>query len=142
MTRNILSLSFAVVVLASCNGGKKAECKKPINPNGDSELALLMREMAKSTESWRDEVKEGEVLTELDLSRLKTATPTDSTVPGPEFNGFADTYLASVEHFLSEDSISVYRFNLMVDQCMNCHSSFCPGPMKRIEKMYIRSATE
>jgi len=133
---------MVLAVLASCNDGKKAECKKPINPNGDSELALLMREMAKATESWKDEVKEGELLTELDLSRLKTATPTDSTVPGPEFNGFADAYMASVEHFLSEDSVSVYRFNLMVYQCMNCHSSFCPGPMKRIEKMYIRPEVE
>ena len=128
---------LCAIALQSCDSGKKAECKKPINPNGDSELALLMREMASTTELWKDEVRDGELASELDVSTIKTATPTDSTVSGATFNGFADAYTASIEHFLDDDSVSVYRFNQMVDKCMSCHSEFCPGPMKRIEKMYI-----
>jgi cytochrome c556 len=28
-------------------------------------------------------------------------------------------------------------YNLMVEACMNCHRSYCPGPMVRIKKLYI-----
>lgn len=35
-------------------------------------------------------------------------------------------------------SFSVFRFNRMVDQCMNCHTEFCPGPKKRIRKLYLK----
>lgn len=131
---------FLMIAAASsgCGPTGKGECKKPLNPNGDSELALLMRQMATATEAWKTEVKSGKLSTTLDISTLKTATPTDGTVSGNSFNGFADAYTASVNNFLKPDSVSVYRFNLMVDQCMNCHSNFCPGPMKRIEKMYVK----
>lgn len=126
------------VALASCGPKGNGECKKPLNPNGDSELALLMRQMATVTEAWKTEVQTGKLSTTLDISTIKTAKPTDGTVSGNSFNGFADAYTASVTNFLKPDSVSVYRFNLMVDQCMSCHADFCPGPMKRIEKMYLK----
>jgi hypothetical protein len=52
---------------------------------------------------------------------------------------FAETYIASIKSLETADSSSVFKFNNMVDQCMNCHTEFCPGPKNRIKKLYINS---
>lgn len=111
---------------------------RPVNPNGDSELALLMREMFEDGERIKAQVEQGQTPTGLrDFASIHSAIPTDSTVRGPVFTAFAEAYLESVRQMEAADSASVFRFNRMVDQCMNCHTEFCPGPKKRIAKLYI-----
>jgi hypothetical protein len=85
------------------------------------------------------QVERGEQPTGLrDFAAIHAAIPTDSTVKGPVFTAFAEAYLESVRQLEASDSSSVFRFNRMVDQCMNCHSEFCPGPKKRIRKLYLK----
>lgn len=132
-----LVVFMILVVLGSC---KQKECKKPasLNPNGDSELALLMREMFSESDSLRKLVTAGKPLSGLrKYETIHTAIATDPTVRGPIFDGFAAAYIESLKELESGDTASVARFNRMVDQCMNCHTQFCPGPKKRIKKLYI-----
>lgn len=136
-----LSIAFVLSLLLACTPPQQepaAESVRPINPNGDSELALLMRDMFEDGERIKAQVENGEMPTGLkDFAAIHAAVPTDSTVRGPVFTAFAEAYLESVRQMEAADSSSVFRFNRMVDQCMNCHSEFCPGPKKRISKLYI-----
>jgi len=131
---------FLIVVglMASCTSNDEQCAAPPLNPNGDSELALLMRQMAAESDSIRAAVLSGRdhpVWTR--LQQLHTATPTDANVTGPVFEGFANAFIHSVKSFEASDSLRKMHFNSVVDGCMQCHQEFCPGPMKRIAKLYI-----
>lgn len=110
-----------------------------INPNGDSELALLMREMFTESDSLRNLVLEAKELSGLrKFETIHSAVATDPSVRGPVFDAFSDAYINSIKKLEKADTSTVFNFNRMVDQCMNCHTEFCPGPRKRIKKLYIR----
>ena len=116
----------------------KPEAQRPVNPNGDSELALLMRDMFEESDSLKQLVVEGQQLSGLKKYQdIHSAIPTDPTVTGPVFEAFAEAYINSIKALETSDSTTVFNFNHMVDQCMNCHTEFCPGPKKRIKKLYI-----
>jgi hypothetical protein len=142
MKRMLMMLACALAACAQPDGVEKEVKARPINPNGDSELALLMRDMFDDGMRIKEQVQQGEQPTGLrDFQAIHTAIPTDSTVRTPVFAAFSEAYLQSVRELEAGDSSSVFRFNRMVDQCMNCHSEFCPGPKKRIRKLYIPEET-
>lgn len=127
-----------IVGLAACGPQQESKKQKPLNPNGDSELALLMRDMFEESDSLKQLVVDGKQLSGLKKYQdIHSAIPTDPTVTGPVFEAFAEAYIQSIKALETADSSSVFNFNHMVDQCMNCHTEFCPGPKKRIKKLYI-----
>lgn len=133
----LLIIGFAI----SCQEKQESKSKdaRPINPNGDSELALLMRDMFEESDSLKQLVLQGKSLSGLEkYENIHSAIPTDPTVTGPVFEAFATSYIESIKALEASDSTSIFNFNQMVDQCMNCHTEFCPGPKKRIKKLYIR----
>ena len=137
--RQLLSVA-ALGLLTACQPQQaEQQCApRPINPNGDSELALLMRDMFDDGMRIKAQVEQGEQPSGLrDFADSHAAIPTDSTGKGPVFTAFAEAYLTAVKQLEADDSSAVFRFNRMVDQCMNCHTEFCPGPKKRIKKLYI-----
>jgi hypothetical protein len=134
----IISL-FSLGLILGCKTETTEIKKHPINPNGDSELALLMRDMFEESDSLKQLVVDGKPLTGLKKYQdIHSAIPTDPTVNGPVFEAFAEAYINSIKELESADSSSVFNFNQMVDQCMSCHTEFCPGPKKRIKKLYIQ----
>ena len=141
MNRLIVT-TVVLFMLAACGQQKTCDkpiTKHPINPNGDSELALLMRDMFEESDSLKQRVVDGKQLTGLKKYQdIHSAIPTDPTVTGPVFEAFADAYVNSIKALEPSDSATVFNFNHMVDKCMNCHTEFCPGPKKRIKKLYIQ----
>lgn len=116
-----------------------AQHARPINPNGDSELALLMREMFEESDSLRQLVIQGKELSGLrKFETIHSDLATDPSVRGPVIDAFSEAYISSIKQLESADTATTFNFNRMVDQCMNCHTEFCPGPKKRIKKLYIR----
>ncbi|NUM50271.1 MAG: hypothetical protein HUU48_04065 [Flavobacteriales bacterium] len=130
-------------VLLSCNSHKTEEnCSSTpiINPNGDSELALLMRALYNAADSIKTQTAQNrpvdlEKLKAL-LTNLKTATPTDPNVHGEVFNGFAEKMSLQINN-LKADSSFVVTFNNLVNSCVDCHNEFCPGPIKKINKLRV-----
>lgn len=129
----------------SCDSGEavkempQTERKSKIKMAQDSELALLMRELTDETEAIREAMLAGE---EHPLWKrvedLHTATPTDASSSGPVFQGFSSAFIGSVAEMQAADSNHTQYFNAVIDRCMDCHATYCPGPMTRIEKFYIQ----
>lgn len=136
-----------VSMMVSCKNKEAdkaaAECKiasDDLNPNGDSELAILMRAMTVATEkntALLRENKETENYSDT-LNTILTAKPSDLGLDKDIFDGFAKTYLAAISDFNSADVANkIKAHNVIVQNCKSCHEQFCRGPLKRIAKMEI-----
>jgi hypothetical protein len=144
---------FAVAVIAlfafACstddpaqeNADSLAACKpKPLNPNGDSELAILMREMA----DWMDSCKVAVAANRNppgvpeSFKALMTAKRTDPNIDESTYQSMAHLFETKASNFDTYFDGDPYTFNEVVDACVSCHKVFCQGPLVRINKMYIQ----
>ena len=140
-----------VFLLSRCSNEKPAEeaagkdstaasCNKPLNPNGDSELALLMRDMMHSSENMREMIRQGKLPDKFPEAFLKihTAKPTDSTTKKASFDAFANNYIYNLQAlYHSPKEELTQNYNAVVNACVSCHTAHCPGPLKAINKLKI-----
>lgn len=144
----ILTVVLAVCALSfsDCTNnseeGKSGSAPKDtiINPNGSSELSLLMRQMQDSVAELKKLIEEGKQLGDfrLQFRELLTATPTDSSMKIGQYNDFAGNFFSSLGMvYQSEEGSVVEKYNEMVNACVDCHSEYCPGSIKKIRKLLI-----
>ena len=141
----LISVLFILIVIVSiisaCTNGKNAkECTKPLNPNGDSKLAILMRKMADNLEQEKtlilNQKIKGEYPTEFE--KIYSANPSSPNAKSENFNEYAHLYLQELKKYCQSDSFNrVLAFNNLVNSCIACHQNECPGPIQRIEKNLI-----
>ena len=136
----LISLT-SVILLAvsiSCSDGPKS-----LNPNGDSELALLMRAM------YDDGMKNKQLLLDgkqpevmVKYKQILTAKPTESMkVDAATFTPHALAYEMAMDSLIASDASNrVAAYQLMVNACMNCHQSMCPGPKVKIRHLSFSEA--
>lgn len=144
MNKKLSLASFMVlmgILLLSCAQEKKPK-SKIVNPNGDSELALLMREMFDHSMEIKEQLEaEGKFASIQRFDAMKTAEATEPEKAASDlYKAMADVYLSSVD--ITNEAPPSHRaksFNSMVDNCMNCHEQMCTGPMVKIKKLYISS---
>lgn len=145
-----LVLTVFILLLANCSSNsdksqneqsdKKEDCAKPLNPNGDSELALLMRKMMHTSESLKEMIKQGNLPKEFpeEFMKIHTAQPTDSETKKASFDGFASNYINNMKIlFESPKEELTKNYNAVITACVSCHSEHCPGPLKAINKLKI-----
>jgi hypothetical protein len=150
MTRIFLAVAAILLFAYACSSDQTAEqsssdsaaaCKpKPLNPNGDSELAVLMREMANWTDSCKAAIVSGRPVPPKPekLGTLHTAKRTDETIDASLYNSMASLYQGMVLQFeQSPESGRKDAYNSMVSACAGCHQNFCQGPLVRINKMFL-----
>lgn len=135
MHLKLTSFAFLAAILAlACTGDKQ------LNPNGDSELALLMRKMYDDALATKQRVQNGgSASVAADVEKILTAKATEpEKVASPEYAQFAQAYLASVKSLEGVSAAeSPAHFTGMVNACMNCHEALCPGPTRRIKNLYL-----
>lgn len=106
-----------------------------------SELAMLMRTIHEDAKSWRATIQDGDLVVEdVDIyQKMVESTPTKPEVKGPAFEGFAKHYQMQIDSLTAAKDISLAAgaYNNLVSSCITCHESFCPGPVKTIQKLYI-----
>ncbi|TSA49374.1 MAG: hypothetical protein D4R43_03960 [Sphingobacteriales bacterium] len=151
MANKIFTLLLFLFVFIACNQNKKesvtAEQTKSdslktcsINPNGQSELAELMRQMQGYFNSMRGVAITQNINSDMPdfFNKLHTAKPTDSTMVDSEFDSRTDDYLKTVKalyhHYPESQPMA---FNAVIAKCQSCHEHYCPGPLSAIKKMYI-----
>lgn len=140
----VFFLMVFFIGLLACSNADNGGGKAPLNPNGDSELALLMREMEADAKRMKLQVKNGELPEVLKkFAEIHTAEPTEEgKTDGAEYQVYAQSYLQTIQAMQNADEETAPKlFNNIVESCMNCHQAMCPGPMVRIEKLYLPKET-
>lgn len=98
-------------------------------------MALMMRAIYDQSKAMRSDLDSGKMLDSafyrfLEFHELE---PTDSTVLVEVFYQHNEKFKAAYEALLRESNKPAY--NAMLTACVNCHEDFCPGPIKRINKL-------
>lgn len=144
--KNAFLILLCALLYVSCNQNDAAknesensESCAPLNPNGDSERALMMRKMTVLAEANAKALRNGEDLTAYngefsDLANTNGTMPVDSAF----FKGMSAMYIQALNDLYAapaEDRIRLH--NNMVMSCQNCHAQTCRGPLKRIDKLIV-----
>ena len=149
MIRKVISLcAIGALLIVGCtsNNTTQESCKNEgdINPNGSSELSLIMRKMAAHLAENRDALKAGKgiVAAPKEIDNLLTAKKTDEEIDKTIYDGYAKLYQQRIIEFNetanAPDSLKIKAHNNLVSTCRDCHSNFCPGPMVVINQLDIK----
>ncbi len=107
----------------------------PRNPNGDSELSVLMRQFV-------DDLREARVLLEAGQPvkplfpvhrKMRCAWPTRPDERSPRFDSLAVNYLYLVRAYDAAPGRDTY--NGVIQGCISCHAASCGGPLDFIDGM-------
>lgn len=139
-----IKLAFIVAItiwVLSCSTEKHTppSAGNYINPNGSSELAVLMNELFVEAEIAKQKIANGEKPKwKVDAKNILTAAATEpEKVASPEYKAFAASYIEAVKMLKKcSPAEAPERFKMMATACMNCHNALCPGPKKRIQKLF------
>lgn len=109
--------------------------ESPRNPNGDSELAVLMRRMVEQLKENRLRVKGGESIERMWPAHrtMRCAWPTNPDERNEGYDGRAQSYLATVRAF--DEAPSQATYNGVVNGCIACHQVNCGGVIGFLETL-------
>ncbi|GEM_PF-1351469 len=107
----------------------------PRNPNGDSELAVLMRRMVEDLQDNRLRIRNGESAQRLWPAHrtMRCAWPTNPKERNEGYDGRAQSYLAVVRAF--DEAPSQDTYNAVVNGCIACHQINCGGVIDFLETL-------
>ena len=105
------------------------------NPNGDSELAVLMRDFVDQLRENRLRVKGGESVERMwpKHRMMRCAWPTNPRERNAGYDERSQAYLATVRAF--DEAPSRGTYNSVVNGCIACHQINCGGVIGFIETL-------
>jgi hypothetical protein len=138
-------ICFACLQYIACNqvtdSRKFRSPEEIVNPNGDSELAIVMRHLHFEADKVGRTIEAGEEVKLEELralaGRLDSSEPTDSSSLGGDYFALSGQFRAAVERLQGENKI--VEFNALVGTCISCHRTTCPGPIRKIGKLMIKA---
>lgn len=135
--RALIVLVLGVLLLA-CNESNKQSEKVVIDPNNTSEMALLMRDMFTQLNSVKLKLELGHDLSnsQLNFALIHEQKATDESFRKEGLEGMSWGYSNAVHQFNNSQTLTNYR--TVVNSCVSCHQSLCPGPLERIDNLIIR----
>jgi hypothetical protein len=138
---------FVSMFLIACSGSTEGstsptETAKVTNPNGMSEMSLIMEDWYNAMKNISDKLNSGNKVKSIpdaeakDIYKAKTSKP---NIHGKEFDAFVQSYFYNYSQIEKAGSVEEQKteFNLAVKSCLNCHEQFCHGPMVRIKKLTV-----
>jgi hypothetical protein len=110
-------------------------------PQEDSEMTLLMRKMADEMKNVKASTLSDKFYTDwvVDYKLITVAAPSTEAKKGPKFDEYSKIFLAQVDRFRSNKEVSLIRpqYNLLISGCIQCHETFCPGPLSMLKKLKV-----
>ncbi len=103
-----------------------------------SELAKTMRKMYVNMKLVNEYLDSNQMIPDsllLGYESMLTDVPTKPKEIGATFYGFAEGWLLELETFSQDRTIGNY--NSLMNACVHCHQSFCPGPIKKIKRLKL-----
>lgn len=141
----VLFLIFTILFFACSEGEKptkesKEECKSEEaikDPNNPKPMALMMRTMADYCDSMRLDINAGKKVDSIKypLMPFWNAEPTDSANLVELFYNNAKDFAAHYRALMSDTANQKENYTAVINSCVNCHNSFCSGPLRRIKKL-------
>jgi|LakMenEpi03Aug12_release.lakeMendotaPanAssembly.Ray.scaffolds.fasta_scaffold09846_2 thioredoxin-related protein len=148
MMRNFIYSVFVISLFTvlACQESEKEKshsdneesCVNPTkDPNDVKPMALMMRTMANYCDSMRLDLKAGKVVDSIKypLMPFWSAEPTDSSVLEKTYFDHAERFKVAYRNLMSNQENQKENYELVIQQCVQCHSSYCSGPLKRIRKL-------
>lgn len=128
-----------ILLLSNCSDSKGKSGVSRFTMREDSELTLLMRDMYNYYDSLKMNIETGEIPENIrEFHEVHSAISTEPAKAQSElYQAMATVYKESADRLNDNKGDLPKYFNLMVDNCMNCHQQMCPGPMVRIKKLYL-----
>ena len=140
---SLFVVGMIMLGIIACGKSKPVEEKKQdqiVNPNGDSELAIVMRTMMESGKTMKAEIEGNRPISKYpdEIKAITTAKPTDGMIEDRNvFNGLANYYILTLDSVYLPAADTKKQFNHMVKSCVDCHENYCHGPIPAIKKLYI-----
>ena len=138
--KSLTAIAIGSLLIGCGNSNEIERSQWSTNPNGDSELALLMRLMYDDAMRMKKNIEDGEIPEMVySFDKIHTAQATEpEKAASMEYKVFADAYLATLGSIETNDFNKVKTaYSGMVESCMNCHTALCPGPRVKIRKLEL-----
>jgi len=102
-------------------------------------MALMMRQMVVNMDKMKSKLENGERVQAKDFPFLRfyLVEPTDPNVLEPQFYENARLFQAAYQQIFETKALQVTAYNAAIGKCINCHQSYCSGPIKRIKKLLV-----
>lgn len=151
MMKYFFVFTIFILVFMACGGHEEKSAEnnttqvKVTNPNGMSEMSLIMEKWYQQLEVYTKQLKAGKMLdqfVELDHQKIYTAevSKEKDNVHGEQFDAFTDAFFYNYDNIGKAQTFEeqVKHFNLAVTSCINCHEQHCQGPIVRIKKLKVQ----
>ena len=129
------------VIVDSTKSDSSCSSETIMDPNNAKPMALMMRALVKNTSEMREKLKAGETLetAKYPLVRFWLVEPTDPDVLEPQFFENARLFSESYKKLSAahDNASQIKAYNAVIGMCINCHESYCSGPLKRIRKLPV-----
>lgn len=135
---SILIAGFALLI--ACQESPRYQTDWHPNPNGDSELALMMRDMFDEAMNMKlDILEQHRPDPSGDYSRMLTADATEpDKLEREDYKAFTLAYQNSLKRIDASDIGELHdAYTSMVQTCVSCHQAMCPGPIARINHLWL-----
>ena len=138
--KTIVLLLLLLILWACGSNEQEKSCETPqINPNGESEMALFMRKVAKECE-----INKANIINSNNLSwsfnpdDILNAKMTKGHTMDSVYIVFAEEFISKFNTLKKEKDEPKLFYNAFIQNCISCHQTRCPGPIKRIKKLRIK----
>ena len=150
-----LSLGVFLSIFAFCGSSDKkpepnvaetadsSSCENPEtikDPNNTKPMALMMRQMATYADSMRAQLLRDEALdsNSYPFIRFYLVEPTNPNVLEPNFFDNAKRFQEAFHDLFRKKGNQKEMYNLMIQECINCHENYCTGPLRKIRKLPLK----
>ena len=123
--------------MSACINSKE-ESTTITDPNDTSEMALLMRDMFERMEVIKDKIENNEDLSkeQLSFASIHLQEATDSSFVKEGLFPMSEGYIRIINQFNNYPSKKNYKS--IVNSCINCHISMCPGPLESSDNLILK----
>lgn len=111
------------------------------NPNGQSELAALMRAMEATLKEARDQIGRGQPVGPFlpKFRRMRCAWPTNPGDRDAQFDALATAYLSAVSQLdaARDSGAAAKAYSGVLQGCRSCHERACSGALAAISALQL-----
>jgi len=102
-------------------------------------LVAMMQDIQQDVGQLRERILQGDTLfTELEVPHDFTkGIPSSPDKNDRNFSELSDAFELAYASIAKQEQPKKEAFNLMISSCLDCHTTFCPGPIRQIKRLYI-----